>query len=668
MVFILLLQSACDLSGTLLPLKEERVSSSVNTIQSVLAFPFIHANQFFHSNVPCVILGFIMLIVLNANFGWSTCWSKITTTLKSFGAVHSVFAFPFITAIQLEHLNVIFIIFVLFMMIKHMSTGWHLKHIIPLACLILAGFVHSQLSCHSISISVASFALLSKISAILLCCFVCQPFADQLVSRRGRRVAGGGKPKKPSKCSAMESLIENGPSGGSARVVSWLMVMRNALVFLTVVFCSGSNVLAIIFAIYMLLKHIVKATFEHSKPYKLGSASTGGCSGRFPRVPRILFFFILASLFISYADAVCPHCKDTIEHAEGAANCPLVAGVAANVAVFVRGTLGVAPVIKDLVPPFLSNLFPRAVVESIVAIACKPVSGGTIDLSSEAYSAAKSVVQAACYGHCSMDAAMIELSSRLDDAEDPLQIQRLTANIEMLTRKSPEVASSMHGVYTFIWAKLGQVFTATTSVRLPGSSSGTKASDLTASIRHPSSSDEFFETIHYWQLMVHALGLASISLISTFLADVVYKVIRELKETWQVTYAYLLLVFERIENDATRRLHFGNVLENGGQDTLLSKARVNAGAFFRSRGGDPQPGGGKKWNGKFDSSSKQACAAFNNDKEHNASSLNADGSCRFNHRCNQFVSDKGPAGMCWAEHPRCKCTYDKSKCLKVPQK
>ena len=139
MVFILLLQSACDLSGTLLPLKGERVSSSVFTTQSVFAFPFIHANQFFHSNVPCVILGFIMLIMLNANFGWITCWSTITSTLRSFGTVHSVFAFPFITAIQFKHLNVICIIFVLFMMIKHMSAGWHVKHIIPFACLVLAG-------------------------------------------------------------------------------------------------------------------------------------------------------------------------------------------------------------------------------------------------------------------------------------------------------------------------------------------------------------------------------------------------------------------------------------------------------------------------------------------------------------------------------------------------
>ena len=80
LVINLLLQCACDLSGIPLPLKGERVSSSVFTTHSVFAFPFITANQFSHSNVPCIIFGFIMLDMLNANLGLITCWSKITFT------------------------------------------------------------------------------------------------------------------------------------------------------------------------------------------------------------------------------------------------------------------------------------------------------------------------------------------------------------------------------------------------------------------------------------------------------------------------------------------------------------------------------------------------------------------------------------------------------------
>ena len=88
LVINLLLQCACDLTGIPLPLKGERVSSSVFTTHSVFAFPFITANQFSHSNVPCIIFGFIMLDMLNANLGLITCWSKITFTLKDFYTVH----------------------------------------------------------------------------------------------------------------------------------------------------------------------------------------------------------------------------------------------------------------------------------------------------------------------------------------------------------------------------------------------------------------------------------------------------------------------------------------------------------------------------------------------------------------------------------------------------
>ena len=40
------------------------------------------------------------------------------------------------------------------------------------------------------------------------------------------------------------------------------------------------------------------------------------------------------------------------------------------------------------------------------------------------------------------------------------------------------------------------------------------------------------------------------------------------------------------------------------------------------------------------------CAAFNSGAAHNAFQLKADGSCRFGHVCDHWVSDKGPGGKC----------------------
>ena len=50
-------------------------------------------------------------------------------------------------------------------------------------------------------------------------------------------------------------------------------------------------------------------------------------------------------------------------------------------------------------------------------------------------------------------------------------------------------------------------------------------------------------------------------------------------------------------------------------------------------------------NGKHDDSSKKPCADFNGGRP--CRTLKADGSCVFAHKCNQFVSDKGPLGYCF---------------------
>ena len=47
--------------------------------------------------------------------------------------------------------------------------------------------------------------------------------------------------------------------------------------------------------------------------------------------------------------------------------------------------------------------------------------------------------------------------------------------------------------------------------------------------------------------------------------------------------------------------------------------------------------------------------------------LKPDGTCVFAHRCNQFVSDKGPSGYCFGAHARCTgCNYDAGKKLRAP--
>ena len=95
--------------------------------------------------------------------------------------------------------------------------------------------------------------------------------------------------------------------------------------------------------------------------------------------------------------------------------------------------------------------------------------------------------------------------------------------------------------------------------------------------------------------------------------------------------------------------------------------------FFRPPGGNPGAReGGKKWNKKFTASADRACAAFNGKRDHKADELLADGTCKRNHVCDQWVDNKGPGGQCMGSegpvnHARDKCP-NTHKCTERPTK
>jgi hypothetical protein len=141
-----------------------------------------------------------------------------------------------------------------------------------------------------------------------------------------------------------------------------------------------------------------------------------------------------------------------------------------------------------------------------------------------------------------------------------------------------------------------------------------------------------------------------------------------MRETWSCAHELLMLYLREIDRDYTRTLTMANVFRRGGQDTLLAEARRNAALFFRPLGGNPRPVGalaGETPTGQFDIKSKKACADWNAGRP--CKRLDEHGVCMFNHKCNQFVSDKGPRGLCFGDHARCAgCTYDPAKRVSKP--
>ena len=382
-----------------------------------------------------------------------------------------------------------------------------------------------------------------------------------------------------------------------------------------------------------------------------------------------LYFFVLLSFFAPCA-GVCPHCKGTIVGCPGGDGtaCPTIVTVAANGAIFRDGSVGSVPNVCALLPPALSSIFTRPVCEAIVGVALAPTAGTTIDFSAGAYTSATAVVQACNYGYCSASEALNEINRRIQDCTDTLEVSKLRGALDILNRAdSVDLSGQTQGVFTFVWAKLTQwVGNALGSVRL-ATGADTKVKAMTATVKRPGSANTFFELLHWFVLVMSSLGLATVTVLSRFIGDVVWDTLGKLKLDWKIAHELLLIYFREIESDVSRAIHFGNVFRRGGQDTFIAEAKQNALMFFRPGGGNPRPdqgisGDSPQPTGKFNTASTKACAAFNNGNK--CTRLDSQGNCLFNHKCNQYVSDKGKGGICFGDHARCHgCDYAEDKKL-----
>jgi hypothetical protein len=397
-----------------------------------------------------------------------------------------------------------------------------------------------------------------------------------------------------------------------------------------------------------------------------------------PLPPTIrVFTFLFANIVHIDATVVCPHCKDTILPAAHVATaCPLVTELTNNAAIFTAKKLGSSPTVVHSLTHELATQFTRPVIDAIVGLACAPVHGLSIDFTDAAYTQSNAVVKAAVYGHCSFAEASAVLSERLDAATQPLEVEKIRGAMDTLKSASEAAVNTATGTFMFIWAKVSNVISKRTDFTFKLEAVGkSKATSHSATLVRPETEAEFYEMSHLFVMTIIALGLASATIVLKFMDDVVFATIR-MKETFRVAHELFIIYLREMDFDPARALHMGNVFRRGGQDTLLSEARRNAAASFRTCGGTPQLDGAKKSdaknpktdtkpNGKSDDSSKKPCPDFNAGRP--CKKLKPDGTCVFAHRCNQFVSDKGPGGYCFGVHARCTgCDYDAAKKLRAP--
>ena len=362
--------------------------------------------------------------------------------------------------------------------------------------------------------------------------------------------------------------------------------------------------------------------------------------------------------------------------------CPTTTKVAANAAALAATTATGVLCLANLVKPRFLRVFDRSSLSAIFSLARRPAPGTPFTL--DAATSLSKVLQAISSGQFTVELALMRYAELIDVETDDKVLKKLLANVKLLTATkdvkgfASSASSAEFGVWSWLWAKITTfVFNSgkggKIALNIDGESSlgSSGASVHAATIKRLTVMSDFFEALNLLVMLSVSLGLTATVTITDFLQFVVFDTIRR-ERTWQFAHELLVLMFRRVE-DSAGDLNLGTVYNESYLNTLMEEAGRNVAAyfpkldFFRTHGGIPeseQPNGKNTvvWNNKFTSSSQRPCAAFNNKRKHKADDLSADGTCKFNHVCNKWVSDKGSGGRCMDPgHAHADCN-NPSKC------
>ena len=123
---------------------------------------------------------------------------------------------------------------------------------------------------------------------------------------------------------------------------------------------------------------------------------------------------------------------------------------------------------------------------------------------------------------------------------------------------------------------------------------------------------------------------------------------------WEQAYCLFIIYLEAIE-DSRGVLNLANVFAAGAQDTRLKAANQRYSQMFCQTCDDQddkdkeKDKGANKWNNRDSPNANGICKTYNfRDAEHPKKHLFKDGTCKFRHVCNHWVTGKGAGGMCGA--------------------
>ena len=420
-------------------------------------------------------------------------------------------------------------------------------------------------------------------------------------------------------------------------------------------------------------EHVMCLVTKSSNWVAFGSSRRNGHSPYFSA--GIFFWCILFGLCSPALGVTCQSCFDGIEGCAGGAACLFATRTAANLAALtVAG--GAAINVVSLLPVSYVRHLPTQVLRTLAAIARVPATDGPPDLGAMTLTELQDCLAS---GRIEVNAYKAELSARLaDPGTVAAQVTRISAMLLGIQNNTVTANTRViDGINSY--GVLGYLVAAASLIVNSGKrtySSGTSASGSSSaggggtslSIRAPNSGAQFAELLMVWQTLAHAVGAANILATVPFVQQVVWDGISTLGLLWEQAYCLFIIYLEAIE-DSRGFLHLANVFAAGAQDTRLRAANERYSEIFCQPCYDQddkdkdRDKGSKKWNNKDSPNANGVCKTYNfKDAEHPKQHLHKDGTCKFRHVCNHWVTGKGPGGMCEGDHPKWACNNpDKTK-------
>ena len=398
---------------------------------------------------------------------------------------------------------------------------------------------------------------------------------------------------------------------------------------------------------------------------------------------------LLILLNLPSTAAVCSTCKGAVDGCAGGAACPWLTTVASNAAaVVITATAGFISA-KALLPPGLLQAFPRSVLDTILLLARMPAARTPFNMTST--TTAAELRMAYRQGRISKSDVAEGISTLVSNAgstsEELTKLQMQIKALELeLSEAEPQARTELGGVYVYVLAKISQFVLKSNAPVWARAIQERTGTSMAASLHFPPAeiADGAVPMMaQLFVLFVHAFGLEHLHTVGPFIHRVVHESVWVNDFTWQYAFE-LLVIYLKALDERRNTISMGTIWESGSQDTFIKNAQKAAiqrwgtkFVFFRAHGGNPgtdaagraaataaaavaaadatAKGGANKakWNGKWTPGAKP-CLTFNNGRDqHPRNCLLADGTCKFDHVCDHFVTGGGKCGS--SAHGRTSC-------------